>query len=108
MFQFRNVKNSKLYSIKEEKIYELSREIIYFLNSDIIKTLGRVHQYRKLKGEVVVALLRSIQTSYYIEELRQRMNNLAKQKGISHPGVLLISQELDKKIIEMQKIIKRH
>jgi hypothetical protein len=50
-------------------------------------------------------LLQPFQSSNCIEELRQRMGYLAQQKGISHPGVLMISQELDKKIIEIQKTI---
>ena len=30
-----------------------------------------------------------------IEQLREKMNQLAKEKGINHPEVLTISQQLD-------------
>ncbi|MBD1381711.1 aspartyl-phosphate phosphatase Spo0E family protein [Metabacillus arenae] len=40
-----------------------------------------------------------------IDEYRQSMYQLAKKKGISDPNVIQISQQLDRKIIVLQKII---
>jgi hypothetical protein len=40
-----------------------------------------------------------------IDEYRQRMYELAKKKGISDPHVVKISQQLDGKIIMLQKIM---
>lgn len=40
-----------------------------------------------------------------IDEFRQSMYELAKKKGISDPRVIKISQQLDGKIIMLQKII---
>lgn len=39
-----------------------------------------------------------------IREYRKDMYDVAKNKGISHPDVLKISQQLDKKIILFQSL----
>jgi predicted glycosyltransferase involved in capsule biosynthesis len=41
-----------------------------------------------------------------IEQDRQKMYKLAKNLGISDPNVCQISQQLDKKILKMQQLIK--
>lgn len=41
-----------------------------------------------------------------ISEHRQDLSNLAKSKGLSHPEVIKISQQLDEEIILLQKMIR--
>ncbi len=40
-----------------------------------------------------------------IGQFRQRMYELAKRKGVSDPDVVKVSQQLDEKIIMLQKIM---
>jgi hypothetical protein len=39
---------------------------------------------------------------------RINMNEIAKDKAFTHPEVLKISQQLDKKIVKMQKIMHKN
>lgn len=41
---------------------------------------------------------------YKIEMLRLKMHEIALEKGITHPDVLMISQSLDKKISEFYNV----
>lgn len=41
---------------------------------------------------------------YKIEMLRERMHEIALEKGISHPDVLVASQKLDKAINELLRL----
>jgi hypothetical protein len=43
--------------------------------------------------------------SNVIKEYRRNMIDLAAQKGLNHPDVLIISEKLDEKIIILQKIL---
>ncbi|WP_078409875.1 aspartyl-phosphate phosphatase Spo0E family protein [Priestia abyssalis] len=47
----------------------------------------------------------ALDISNSIEEDRQNMYELVKNKGISHSEVIKISQQLDRKIAMLQKII---
>lgn len=47
----------------------------------------------------------ALDLSRSIEEYRRDMYDLARSKGIYDPGVIRISQELDGKIIELQRIL---
>lgn len=40
-----------------------------------------------------------------IDEYRQNMHKLAKEKGVLDPEVIKISQELDMKIVILQKVL---
>jgi hypothetical protein len=56
--------------------------------------------------EIKLMILKSaLDLSKSINEYRQDMYELAKNKGISDPGFIQISQRLDEKIIMLQKII---
>ncbi|MED1466791.1 aspartyl-phosphate phosphatase Spo0E family protein [Bacillus salipaludis] len=50
-------------------------------------------------------LKNALDLSKSINKYRQDMYELAKNKGISDPGVIQISQRLDEKIIMIQKMI---
>jgi len=41
---------------------------------------------------------------YKIEYLRRRMHEIALEKGVSHPDVLMVSQRLDEAINEFYNI----
>ena len=56
----------------------------------------------------MVMILRSaLEINKCINQNRQKMYELAKNMGISHPSVILISQQLDREILEMQQIMKK-
>ncbi|MFD4818026.1 Spo0E family sporulation regulatory protein-aspartic acid phosphatase [Peribacillus butanolivorans] len=59
-----------------------------------------------MKGKKVMILKSALEIRNSIEQDRQKMYKLAKALGISDPNVCQISQQLDKKILKMQQLIK--
>jgi cupin superfamily acireductone dioxygenase involved in methionine salvage len=52
-----------------------------------------------------VILKRALDLRRSIDEYRRNINDLATNKGISNPEVIRLNQELDKKIIILQKML---
>lgn len=50
-------------------------------------------------------LKKALELRRSIERYRRNMNELATNKGISHPDVIRMSQNLDEEIIILQKIL---
>lgn len=52
-----------------------------------------------------VILKRALDLRRSIDEYRRNINDLATNKGIPNPEVIRLNQELDKKIIILQKML---
>lgn len=59
----------------------------------------------KIEENIPMILKNALHLRRNIEEYRQNMCELANKKGIDNPEVLKISQELDKKINVMQRLL---